>query len=259
MITFFLHDVVDGGSAPSGLQGNTSFHYKISSSHFKSLLQVFGSFTQNRRLNVTDLIGGAGSPQILLTFDDGGKSAITQIEPILRDFGWIGHFFVATKFIGQTGFLDRGDIQELSKRGHIIGSHSHSHPTSMANLDADTLRSEWQVSIEILSEILGTPVKTASVPGGSYSSRVAEAARGFGIKALFTSQPTRKVRRVGDCLVLGRFGLTNGTPPSRAAQICSQNPWVIGKERLLWNFLACAKWGLGGSYLKIRKYLLRMV
>jgi peptidoglycan/xylan/chitin deacetylase (PgdA/CDA1 family) len=257
MIAFILHDVVDGDLATSGLQGNSSFKYKISTSHFKSFLDVFGRFTANKSLSIHDLLAEKGTPEVLLTFDDGGKSAITQIDPILRESGWIGHFFITTKFIGQPGFLDRVDIRELWKRGHIIGSHSHTHPASMANLSADTLKHEWQVSVEILSDILGVAVNTASVPGGSYSPRVVEAVQAFGVKALFTSQPSRKVNRRGDCQVFGRFGLNRETRVTQAAQLCSGNPWVIGKEQLFWNSRACAKWAMGSSYFKIRSYLLR--
>jgi len=43
---------------------------------------------------------------------------------LLEARGFSGHFFVTANFIGTRGFVGRGDIRELARRGHVVGSHS---------------------------------------------------------------------------------------------------------------------------------------
>src|SRR5205823_11855730 len=116
--------------------------------------------------NVLELLGGgAGRKQgCLLTFDDGGASAITTIAPMLEEFGWRGHFFITTDYIDAPGFLTREQIRELHRRGHVIGSHSCSHRGRMSSQPAERLVREWGISKEILSGLLGEEVTTGAVP-----------------------------------------------------------------------------------------------
>ena len=125
----------------------------------------------------------------LITFDDGGVSAYTEIADRLEEKNWRGHFLIATGFISRRGFLSSEQIRELRRRGHVIGTHSDSHPLRMAACSWEQLVREWSTSVAKLSDILGEQIEIASVPGGHYSRRVAEAAARAGIKALFTSEP----------------------------------------------------------------------
>jgi peptidoglycan/xylan/chitin deacetylase (PgdA/CDA1 family) len=84
---------------------------------------------------------------------------------MLERYGWPGYFFVATDWIGRPGCLNAARIRELDSRGHVIGSHSYSHPERMARQSWERLLAEWKASTEQLASILGYPVKVASVPG----------------------------------------------------------------------------------------------
>ena len=97
----------------------------------------------------------AGAPPVFLTFDDGGVSCHAPIGGMLEQFGWRGHFFITTSRIGTPGFLSEAQVRDLHRRGHVIGSHSHTHPTRMAALAPDRMESEWRQSLAHLAEILG--------------------------------------------------------------------------------------------------------
>src|SRR5436189_253666 len=84
--------------------------------------------------------------------------------------------------------LTAPQIRDLHKKGHVIGSHSCSHPPRISSLSPGAIFEEWSKSIQQLSEITGEPVWTASVPAGYYSSRVGKAAAEAGIRALFHSE-----------------------------------------------------------------------
>src|SRR5262245_32110687 len=113
---------------------------------------------------------------VFLTFDDGFLGMYTRVAGMLEENGWHGHFFIITDRIGAPGFLNESQIRELRQRGHVIGSHSHSHPERMSHLTATQMRIEWKESTTRLNNLLGEPVEVASVPNGYYSHTVAETA-----------------------------------------------------------------------------------
>ena len=193
---------------------------------------------------------------MLLTFDDGGVSAVHTLADMLDECGWKAHFLVTAGRIGTAGFPDGPQIQELRRRGHVIGSHSYSHPTRMAHCTAAELDDEWQTKRALLTEILGEPVQVASVPGGYYSRPVAVAAARAGIKLLFTSEPVTSSQTVDGCLVLGRFTAKRGHPPHWSAAIVAGDRQLQIREYLYWNAKKAAKALLGGAWLRARVMLL---
>ena len=103
---------------------------------------------------------------------------------------------------GDAGFLDAEGIRALVARGHVVGTHSHTHPTYMGRLPLAELVGEWRRSREVLGEILGEKPDVASVPGGFLSARVTESAARAGLRLLMTSEPSRRVRSFGDLATL---------------------------------------------------------
>ena len=176
---------------------------------------------------------------------------------MLEHYGWRGYFFVTTDWIGRPGFLNAEQIRELDQRGHIIGSHSCSHPTRMAREPWERLMAEWKESTERLKAIVGHRVTVASVPGGYYSRRVAEAATEAGIETLFTSEPTAAVHTVNGCRVLGRYAIMQGMGPEWAAGFATGRITPRLCQALLWNAKRAAKALGGGVYLRVREAILR--
>ncbi len=126
--------------------------------------------------------------------------------------GWTGHFFVTTGLIGTTGFFGAEDIRELHSRGHILGSHSHTHPNICYSLSKAEMLAEWQRSCEILAGIIGEPVLTASVPGGDMNRETIATAAEAGIKFLFTSEPTFRPWQESGITCFGRVCVKQDTP-----------------------------------------------
>lgn len=254
------HDVIAGTAfSSSGFTGTGTDIHKLDTMSFRRHLEaiedeVMAHRTARRPGVVLELLSGATRPQgCLLTFDGGGVSSIISIAPMLEEFGWRGHFFIATDHIGTRGFLTREQIRELRNRGHVIGSHSSSQRGRIPALRAERLVNEWGVSKEILSGILGEEVTTAAIASGYYTRPMAEAASVVGLKALFTLEPRTRLERCGDCLVFGRFLVK-----------CTLSPWLAGKlavgsmlpcarQWTLWNARKVAFSGLSGVYPKMRK------
>jgi peptidoglycan/xylan/chitin deacetylase (PgdA/CDA1 family) len=244
-ISIMYHDVVEHGDAgASGFPGAGPAIYKLDREEFSRHLEAIREARRPRR-------------ELLLTFDDGGLSAYTPVAGMLEQFGWRGYFFVTTDWIGRTGFLDAPQIRELDSRGHVIGSHSCSHPERMAREPWARLLAEWKESTERLAAIVSHPVKVASVPGGYYSRRVAEAAAEAGIETLFTSEPTARVRTVNGCRVLGRYTVQRGMGPEWPAGFAAGKLGPRLRQALLWKAKGLAKAAGGPLYLRVRAVILR--
>jgi peptidoglycan/xylan/chitin deacetylase (PgdA/CDA1 family) len=190
-----------------------------------------------------------------LTFDDGATNANCAADGLEKQ-GWRGHFFITTNWIGRTDFLNRQQIRELHERGHVIGSHSCSHPARMSHLTLDQLSKEWSDSCAILSDILSEPVKVASVPNGYYSQKVGQAAAEAGIEVLFTSEATAVSQVVDGCLILGRYLIRSNTRAEVAGALAAGSLWPRWKQLLLWNAKKVLKGIAGESYLAARRIFL---
>lgn len=193
---------------------------------------------------------------VFLTFDDGGLGAYTCVADELEHCGWRGHFFITTQWIAKPGFLDGTQMRELRNRGHVIGSHSCSHPARMSHLGWGELTREWSDSCAILSDILGEQVKVASVPDGFYSQKVGKAAAACGIEVLFTSEATSNTSVMGNCMILGRYFIQIHTPPTVSGAIVAGEIWPRWQQTALWQAKKGIKALTGESYFTIRQYLI---
>ena len=162
---------------------------------------------------------------LLLTFDDGGKSALHAADE-LSGRGWRGHFFVITGRVGTRTFLGWEEIRYLKSCGHVVGSHSHTHPDIFRELAPRAMRDEWRRSADLLGERLGEPCVAASVPGGESSPAVLRTAAEEGLQFLFTVEPELRPRRVGGCWILGRHLIKKYMTPAQVGELVRFRGWA---------------------------------
>ena len=261
-IALIYHDVVPAGEFDaSGFPGPCAARYKFSTDefhdHLTALQRVAREAVLSARHSIPISAREKGPPlPCLLTFDDGGASALLTIAGLLEERGWTGHFFITTDFIDSPAFLTREQVALLRQRGHSIGSHSCSHPRRMSDCTWQQLVKEWRVSCEVLSAIIGEQVTAASVPGGFYSRRVAQAAAHAGILTLFTSEPTVRRRIVDGCTVLGRYSIDRGVSALQAAAIASGRSVPRLRQALIWQAKKIAKTIAAPWYQAVRERLL---
>jgi peptidoglycan/xylan/chitin deacetylase (PgdA/CDA1 family) len=260
VITLLYHDVVEPGQADtSGFPGPGAARYKLTPRTFREHLAALAGVLKEPATPVAEAFLESNPGRVLITFDDGGKSALEPIADVLEEHGWRGHFFVTSQFIGTPPFLSAEQIRLLHRRGHVIGSHSHSHPQRMALCPWDQLVREWSQSCEILADILEAPVTVASVPGGFYSRKVAEAAALAGIRVLFNSEPTTRIAKVNGCWVLGRYTLYDGMNAGAATALVARWPGRRWGQAVTWKMKKAAKNVGGRAYLALRERLLGKV
>jgi peptidoglycan/xylan/chitin deacetylase (PgdA/CDA1 family) len=246
--SLLYHDVVADSVDESGFSGADADAYKLSIGEFAQHLGEIRGRTGGRAVSVFEVLAKRASARdFLLTFDDGGSSGTVHVQPMLAALGWLGHFFITTDYIGRPGFLKADGIRELFRAGHVIGSHSCSHPPMISRCTREQLRREWSDSVKVLSDIVGTAVTTASIPAGFYSRAVAETAAEAGIRVLFTSEPVTSVRRSAECVLLGRYSIQHGTPAEKAAALAAGDMAATLGQAVLWNVKKPLK-TIGGRY-----------
>ncbi|MGO9259634.1 MAG: polysaccharide deacetylase family protein [Bryobacteraceae bacterium] len=257
-LAIMYHDVVeDAAYDSSGFPGEGANIYKLRREDFARQLEAIRAAVPAGAVSLIPRRREiAGAPPVFLTFDDGGVSCHAPIAGMLEQLGWRGHFFITTSRIGTPGFLGEAQLRDLHRRGHVIGSHSHSHPTRMAALAPDRMESEWRQSLGRLADILGEPVKVASVPGGYYSRLVGRTAAAAGIEVLFNSEPTAAVCLTDGCLVLGRYVVKRGMGPEWAAGFAAGRLGPRWRQTALWKAKRVAKALGGAAYLKVRQAIL---
>lgn len=221
--SFCYHDVTDDPSE-SGLQRNAATPFKLRPDQFAAHLESIAAGLAAPAL-VTNIELTRPGRHLLLTFDDGGKSALRVGEELSRR-GWLGHFFISTSLIGRRTFLDAGEIRHLRQSGHIVGSHSHTHPDIYRELEWERMVVEWRQSSDILAQILGEPCLSGAVPGGEISDAVLRSADRAGLRYLFTSEPWLRPRIVGGCWILGRFCAKASTSPEDIAELAGFQGWT---------------------------------
>jgi peptidoglycan/xylan/chitin deacetylase (PgdA/CDA1 family) len=200
-------------------------------------------------------VGELGDRDWMITFDDGCASALFAGEELARR-SWRGHFFIATDLIGRPGYLDWDGVRTVEALGHVIGSHSCSHPDRMAACSWDQLMDEWSRSRSVLARELGHPVLTASVPGGLYSASVGRAAAAAGYTSLFISLPTQRPRSIEGCRLIGRYAVRTDTGAGQAAAAAAGTPLPWVRQRSAWALRGMVKKVAGPRYESMRRALL---
>ncbi len=248
------HDVVEGGDFDaSGFPGPGAASYKLTRTEFNLHLDAIARAVRRSPTHALEWLSDMSIEPLFLTFDDGGLAAYTCIAEALERHGWRGHFLVTAQRVGSPSFMSAAQIRELHARGHVIGTHSYSHPTRMGACAPERILDEWQRSVAILSDILGEPVVTGSVPGGYYTRPVAEAGARTGLKLLFTSAPTARCHTVDGCWVVGRYTLRRWTTAATAAALADGRWLPRVSQWLVYRSLSLMRTIAGDHYTRLRE------
>ncbi len=237
-VCLMYHDIVTADDTSSGFQNESAFQYKVQDHLFEE---------QVKQLKDQDVV---------FTFDDGGESFLTVAAPILEKYSQRGIFFIATNYIGTPGFLTEEQVLELHRRGHIIGSHTNTHPKDISKASVKVIEEEWSSSLIILSNIIGEAVKYASIPNGNGSKTVYACARKAGITELYTSVPTNKVNQEEGLSIYGRYVVHNNSDIVRVSKIATDRKFRE-KEYKKWLMISLIKKSLGSFYKPLKKLIVK--
>jgi len=229
MLYLMYHDIVTKTDKSSGFQNDSAFQYKVEEGLFEEQVKTLQG------------------KEVTFSFDDGGVSFITKAVPILEKYGRKGVFFISTKYIDTPGFLSKEQVKELADRGHIVGSHSHTHPEIFTKLSKYEICEEWKKSFEVLSGILGRNDMPLSIPNGYASKVIMEEAIRAGYTDIYTSEPTTKIHQFQNHNVIGRYVVHDEMTTQDVLRIVESKSTRM-KMAVKWSVLNIVKAVLGSSY-----------
>ncbi|MCA8962438.1 MAG: polysaccharide deacetylase family protein [Planctomycetes bacterium] len=87
-------------------------------------------------------------------------------------------------------WVDDDDLRSLTRDGHLIGLHSHTHPTRLGELPVDRQRHEYETNHDRLHRATGEAPVSMSHPCNSYTSDTHAILGALGIQVGFRSNTT---------------------------------------------------------------------
>lgn len=91
---------------------------------------------------------------------------LETMQLVIKDHG------TSIEEINQKITMSRESITQLSDQGHVIGLHSHSHPTNITRLTTAEKLSEYSVNSQYLNRYLNEAPKSMSHPNGVYDEDI---------------------------------------------------------------------------------------
>ena len=141
---------------------------------------------------------------------------------------------------------------------------------------SNPLRIIKEKKIDILFEVIGTSdgiskkiVETALknkihviTPNkaliSKHGNELAKVAEKFGVRYLFTSTPFMKVKYVGQCAVIGRYGIKNSTPINMILKLAKGDVKTWLYQKIIWDTKKIVQSLLGNNYSILRKYYYKL-
>ncbi len=181
------------------------FHHLDEPERMKKILTVLQ--THYHFLSFRDYLAGHKSKDrlnIIIACDDGYRSWYTHGLPLFRIFGIRPLLFINSDFVELTGVqaqefarqniltrpeepLSWGQIHELKDAGAEIGGHTRDHANLITCAD-DHRRRTIGEDRAILTEKLGTDIRSFAYPFGLYNAACAAAVQSAGYVYGFTSE-----------------------------------------------------------------------
>ena len=95
-------------------------------------------------------------------------------------------------------FFNSNDLKKLNSLGHLVGLHSHNHPTLLEKLTYDEQKNEYEQCLSSISRILDKPkneIKYMSHPCGSYNNDTLTILKELGIELGFRPTTTIELEK----------------------------------------------------------------
>jgi len=256
----FVHDAADLARYPG-----TEIIFTVTAQQFEAHIahlarQGYHSVTPDQVLAFLE--DGKALPErpVMITVDDGWRSNIDVMLPILERYGFACTIFVTTgpdawifkKFAGLDRGLTAEEVGELHRRGVHIGSHSVTHPY-LIEMNDEEIRREFLDSKHTLEAWTGLPCRFLSIPGNFYNRRIARIARECGYQAVYTANvgtvsPTTDPFDINRLIIEGAFTL-------KEFQANLQPATILTRKAIAWVKKQPPRFLGASRYMAVREVL----
>lgn len=119
--------------------------------------------------SLTAYYGAAGTPAIMMRFDDGTTQQYSNAFQYMKQYGIRGTLYMATGLIGKEGYLTAAQLREMDAAGWGIGNHTHSH-TNFHGLTVEQMQNDLTNGMNDLNALgLTKASRCVAYPGGGVS------------------------------------------------------------------------------------------
>lgn len=164
-----------------------------------AFISVYGSLCASPGL-LPDTLQPIPDKLVVLTFDDGCKSDIEYVVPLLKSYGFGATFFPCEGYKHRAGWREQNyltweEIKKIDDAGFEIGNHTRTH-RGVSHLPKEQIHAEIEY-IEERCRQYGIPVpKTFCYPGWAYGKQAVEVLRDMGYlfarRGVFPEFPNHK-------------------------------------------------------------------
>lgn len=149
---------------------------------------------------------------VVLTFDDGFRSHVTNALPALERHGWPGVLYLTVSALHTPGAdgIGRGGVRRLLRAGWELGSHTMTHP-DLTTIGPEELDEEVAGARDWLKREFHQPVGSFCYPAGKNDDTVVAAVEAAGYVTATTVEPG--LAGPGDLLRLPRIRINAGESP----------------------------------------------
>lgn len=172
--------------------------FSISAKKFEEHLKFlkdngYNVISMKKFLSYLDGVDSLPDNSVIITIDDGYRSAYDIAFPLLKKYGFPATIYIYSVFFGGRNNLNKNIIKEMLKYNIDVGSHSWTHPVLtkrkrswsdeeyLAFLEKEVIKSKI-----FLESKLKIPVETFAYPYGLYSKEVCYIVKKAGYRAAFS-------------------------------------------------------------------------
>ena len=166
---------------------------------------------------------------VRVTIDDGGSSCI-HLGELLAEKNIKAHFFIVSSLLNTKGFINHSGLKTLNNLGHVIGSHSHTHPGPFCELSYQQILDEVKISKSIIEDCIGKEVNSFAVPGGEVRLENLQqlSEKRLGLQEIYTSLPLQGAySNFMDPVCYGRLCIESYMSSESISNYCKGKGWKL--------------------------------
>ncbi|MFT0824723.1 polysaccharide deacetylase family protein [Bacillus swezeyi] len=158
---------------------------------------------------------------VLITFDDGYTDNFAKAYPILKENGMKATIFMIGKSVGRKNHLTEKQMEEMSRNGISIESHTLNH-VELNGLTPEQQLSEMTRSKTLFDGMFNQETALLSYPVGRYNGDTLRLAEKAGYKMAVTTEPGAASRDQG-MYALHRVRISPGMSPEAFGRTVEHN------------------------------------
>lgn len=118
---------------------------------------------------------------VLITFDDGYDSVLTEAHEVLKKYNFPYVVFINPSKVGSKGYLSLKELQQLEGDGATIANHTWSHPHLIREKPSET-KANWQLRVtgeitktqQFIEANFDSKTKLFAYPYGEFNQALAQ-------------------------------------------------------------------------------------